>query len=166
MTSQFSIRPLEKTDADWIYEACQDSELQRWTEIPKPYERHHAIDFASTMSGDVEVWVIQGEKPVGVIGVHSINPISRIAEIGYWTAPWGRKQGAMRSGLLQFIEKMKLNPDVATIHATIADGNIASRKTAESAGFQLLGAAERSCNCGGEQVAAVLYGARIKASLI
>ena len=166
MSPQFSLRPLRGSDSDWIYEACQDSELQRWTEIPKPYERHHAIDFAATMSGDVEVWVIEKERPVGVIGVHSINPLSRIAEIGYWTAPWGRKQGAMRAGLTKFIEKVKQNPDVAEIHATIAEGNLASRKTAESVGFQLIGAAERSCNCGGEQVAAVLYVARIKSSLL
>ena len=166
MSAHFTLRALHETDAEWIYEACQDSELQRWTEIPKPYERHHAIDFARTKSGDVEVWVIESDRPVGVIGVHSINQLTRVAEIGYWTAPWGRKQGAMRDGLMQFIEKMKPNPDVAEIHATIAEGNIASRKTAESAGFQLLGPAERGCNCGGEQVAAVLYGARIKASLI
>ena len=166
MSVQFTLRALNEADADWIYEACQDSELQRWTEIPKPYERHHAIDFAKTMSGDIEVWVIESDRPVGVIGVHSINQLTRVAEIGYWTASWGRKQGAMRNALIQFIEKMKLNPDVAKIHATIAEGNIASRKTAESAGFQLLGPAERGCNCGGVQVAAVLYGARIKASLI
>ena len=166
MSAQFSLRALHEADADWIYEACQDSELQRWTEIPKPYERHHAIDFAKTMSGDVEVWVIERDRPVGVIGVHSINQLSRVAEIGYWTAPWGRKQGAMRNALMQFIEKMKMNPDVAEIHATIAEENIASRKTAESAGFQLLGPAERSCNCGGEQVSAVLYGIQIKASLL
>ena len=166
MNSHFILRPLHENDVDWIYEACQDSELQRWTEIPKPYERHHAIDFAKTMSGDVEVWVIERERPVGVIGVHSINQLTRVAEIGYWTAPWGRIQGAMRNGLMQLIEKMKLHRDVAEVHATIAEGNLASRKTAESAGFELLGPAERGCNCGGEQVAAVLYGVRLKASLL
>ena len=166
MITQFTLRPLDPSDADWIFDACQDAEILKWTEIPRPYLKQHAIDFATTLSGDVEVWVIESNRPLGVIGVHSINPITRIADIGYWCAPWGRRQGAISNGLAQFIAKMKTNPDVAVIQATIAEENVASRKTAESAGFQLLGPAERSCNCGGEKVSAVLYEYRLKASLL
>ena len=162
MTSHITLRPLAPTDADWIFEACQDQEIMKWTQIPRPYTHHHAVDFATTLSGDVEVWVIEGDRPLGVIGVHSINPATRIADIGYWCAPWGRRQGAMRSGLIQFMEKMKANPDVAIIQATIAESNIASRKTAESVGLVLTGAAPRSCNCGGEEVSAVLYEITLK----
>ena len=164
MTSHFTLRPLAPTDADWIFEACQDQEILKWTQIPRPYTHHHAVDFATTMSGDVEVWVIEGERPLGVIGVHSINPATRIADIGYWCAPWGRRQGAMKNGLTQFLAKVKENPDVAIVQATIAESNIASRKTAESTGFTLTGAAERSCNCGGEEVRAVLYEITLKES--
>ena len=162
MTSQFTLRPLAPTDADWIFEACQDQEILTWTQIPRPYTHHHAVDFATTKSGDVEVWVVESDRPLGVIGVHSINPATRIADIGYWCAPWGRRQGAMRNGLTQFLAQMKKNPDVAIIQATIAESNIASRKTAESVGFILTGAAERSCNCGGEEVSAVLYEISLK----
>ena len=162
MTTHFTLRPLAPTDADWIFEACQDQEILTWTQIPRPYTHHHAVDFATTKSGDVEVWVIEGARPLGVIGVHSINPATRIADIGYWCAPWGRQQGAMKNGLMQFFALMKKNPDVAIIQATIAETNIASRKTAESVGFTLTGAAERSCNCGGEEVSAVLYEISLK----
>jgi RimJ/RimL family protein N-acetyltransferase len=57
---------------------------------------------------------------------------------------------------------MENNRDVAVVQATIAESNLASRKTAESAGFTLVGAADRSCNCGGEEVSAVLYEISLK----
>ncbi len=157
MTSQFNLRPLAPSDADWIFEACQDQEILKWTQIPRPYTHHHALEFATTMSGDVEVWVVESDRPVAVIGVHSINPATRIADIGYWCAPWGRRQGAMKSGLTQFLSKIEKNPDVAIVQATIAESNLASRKTAEAVGFTLVGAADRSCHCGGEEVSAVNY---------
>jgi RimJ/RimL family protein N-acetyltransferase len=169
MTATFSLRPLAADDADWIFEACQDAEIQKWTQIPRPYTREHAVGFAKTLAGDVEVWVIESnsaEKPYGVIGVHSINPATRIADIGYWCAPWGRRKGAIKNGLQLFIEKMKSRNDVGAIQATIAEPNIASRKTAETAGFTLLGSADRNCNCGGEDISAVLYEMTLKPSLL
>ena len=169
MSTTFSLRPLRSDDSDWIYEACQDLEIQKWTQIPRPYTREHAVSFATTLSGDVEVWVIEsnsGEKPYGVIGVHSINPATRIADIGYWCAPWGRRKGAIKNGLQLFIEKMRNRKDVGAIQATIAEPNIASRKTVETVGFTLLGSADRNCNCGGEDISAVLYEITLKTSLL
>jgi len=169
MTVTFSLRPLATDDADWIFEACQDAEIQKWTQIPRPYTQEHAVNFAKTLAGDVEVWVIESnsaEKPYGVIGVHSINPATRIADIGYWCAPWGRRKGAIKNRLQLFIEKMKSRNDVGAIQATIAEPNIASRKTAETAGFTLLGSADRNCNCGGEDISAVLYEMTLKPSLL
>jgi len=134
-----------------------------------PTLSEHAVSFAKTLAGDVEVWVIESksaEKPYGVIGVHSINPATRIADIGYWCAPWGRRKGAIKNGLQLFIEKMKSRNDVGAIQATIAEPNIASRKTAETAGFTLLGSADRNCNCGGEDISAVLYEMTLKPSLL
>ena len=157
MTSTFTLRPLAATDADWIFDACQDPEIQKWTQIPRPYTREHAVGFATTKSGDVEVWVIESDRPVGVIGVHSINPLTRIADIGYWSAPWGRRKGAMKNGLQQFLAKASSSPDIAFVQATIAENNLASRATAEAVGFALLGPSERGCNCGGEVVEAVIY---------
>ena len=169
MTVTFSLRPLAADDADWIFEACQDAEIQKWTQIPRPYTHEHAVSFAKTLAGDVEVWVIESnsaEKPYGVIGVHSINPATRIADIGYWCAPWGRRKGAIKNGLQLFIEKMRNRKDVGAIQATIAEPNIASRKTVETVGFTLLGSADRNCNCGGEDISAVLYEITLKTSLL
>jgi RimJ/RimL family protein N-acetyltransferase len=61
---------------------------------------------------------------------------------------------------------MKSRNDVGAIQATIAEPNIASRKTAETAGFTLLGSADHNCNCGGEDISAVLYEMTLKPSLL
>jgi RimJ/RimL family protein N-acetyltransferase len=165
MTATFSLRPLAADDAEWIFEACQDLEIQKWTQIPRPYTREHAVGFAKTLAGDVEVWVIDSdsaEKPYGVIGVHSIDKVSMSALIGYWIAPWGRRQGAMKAGLKLYSEKASAHPDIASIRATIAEENIASRRSAESVGFALTGDSDESCNCGGVDVKAVTYEWRVK----
>ena len=165
MTANFSLRPLNANDADWIFEACQDAEIQKWTQIPRPYTREHAVSFTKTLSGDVEVWVIKSDhaiKPFGVIGVHSIDKVSMSALIGYWIAPWGRRQGAMKAGLKLYAEKASANPDIASIRATIAHENIASSRSAESVGFALTGESNESCNCGGVDVKAVTYELRVK----
>ena len=165
MTSQFTLRPLAPSDADWIFEACQDLEIQKWTQIPTPYTREHAVGFATTLSGDVEVWVIENvnaKKPFGVIGVHSIDPVSMTALIGYWIAPWGRRQGAMKAGLKLYAEKAAVHRDIASIRATIAVENIASRRSAETVGFVMLPDSNESCKCGGIDVKAVTYDWKVK----
>ena len=41
---------VEPTDAEWIFEACQDAAIQRWTRVPRPYLRSHADEF---VAGDI-----------------------------------------------------------------------------------------------------------------
>lgn len=41
-----SLRPWEPDDADPVYEACQDPEIQHWIPlIPRPYRREDAVAF-------------------------------------------------------------------------------------------------------------------------
>ena len=72
----------------------------------------------------------------------------------------------MKNGLLKFLELAKSRSDIGAIEATIAENNLASRRSVESVGFQLIGAADRGCNCGGEQVSAVQYEIVLKPSLL
>ena len=40
-----TLRPPDEADIDAIYQACQDPEIQRWTGVPSPYHREHAIAY-------------------------------------------------------------------------------------------------------------------------
>ena len=83
------IRDIKQTDASWIFDACQDEQIQYWTTVPKPYLMQHAVSFTNNELNEFKIWVIENEdsKPVGVISIHTVDE-QGAAEIGYWVAPW------------------------------------------------------------------------------
>jgi uncharacterized protein YhfF/predicted acetyltransferase len=152
------LRNLESSDAEWITRACHDEEVQRWTKVPRPYTREHAESFIKDKNGELAAWAIidsRSQEPVGVIGIHHV--VNGIASIGYWIAPWGRKSGGA-STALRIIPTLARRIDKAhTLHATIAETNTASRRTAERAGFELIGNSAESCPDGSSLILGLTY---------
>lgn len=140
-----TLRDLRVDDADWIYDACQDADIQRWTLVPRPYLREHAESFVTTGAGEFRNWVIVSaeSRPVGMISVHSID--DGVASIGYWVAPWGRGVGAASAALGLVIDELRDMSGVTAVTAAIAEGNTASRRTVEACGFVV----EARVPCGG-----------------
>jgi hypothetical protein len=54
----FSFRDPTLDDVDWITEACQDSEILRWTVVPRPYTKDHARSFVADHAGELHAWAI------------------------------------------------------------------------------------------------------------
>ncbi|MGH3450260.1 MAG: GNAT family N-acetyltransferase, partial [Haloechinothrix sp.] len=44
------LRPWQPQDAEAVYRACRDPEIQRWTTVPSPYLREHAEHFVTVVS--------------------------------------------------------------------------------------------------------------------
>ena len=152
------LRSLESADAEWIYQACQDEEVQRWTKVPRPYTREHAESFIENKNGELAAWAIidsRSQEPVGVIGIHHV--INGVASIGYWVAPWGRKSGAASTALRIIPTLARRIGKAHTLHATIAETNTASRRAAERAGFTVIGNAADMCPDGAEVTQGLLY---------
>mgnify|MGYP006287237513 CR=1 FL=1 len=150
------LRNVELTDADWIFDACQDPTIQRWTRVPRPYLRSHAEEFVAGGTPEVMKWVIcSDEQPIGLIGVHSID--DGVAEIGYWVAPWGRGQRAVSQSIELVAEHLLATSSVTTIQAIIAEGNIASRRSAELAGLTEFAQRTEGCPDGDELTNAIVY---------
>lgn len=152
------LRDLHPSDADWITLACQDAEVQRWTKVPRPYTREHAESFVINKNGELAAWAIidsRSQEPVGVIGIHHV--INGVASIGYWVAPWGRKSGAASTALRIIPTLARRIGKAHTLHATIAETNTASRRTAERAGFTLIGTSADSCPDGSASATGLLY---------
>ena len=82
------LRELQSSDAQWIFDACQDGEIQYWTTVPRPCLIEHAQSFANGEFPEYKIWVIENceGEPVGVISIHTVDD-DGIAEIGYWIAP-------------------------------------------------------------------------------
>jgi len=152
------LRNLESSDAEWITRACQDEEVQRWTKVPRPYTREHAESFIKNKNGELAAWAIidsRSQEPVGMFGIHHV--INGVASIGYWVAPWGRKSGAASTALRIIPTLARRIGRAHTLQATIAETNIASQRTAERAGFTLIGNSADSCPDGSSSAPGLTY---------
>jgi len=151
------LRSVELTDADWIFDACQDPTIQRWTRVPRPYLRSHADEFVRGGTPEVMKWVIcADEQPIGLIGVHTIDD-DGVAEIGYWVAPWGRGQRAVSQSIEMVAAHLLAMGSVTTIQAIIAEENSASRRSAELAGLTEFAQRAEGCPDGDELSNAIVY---------
>ena len=156
----FEIREPMLMDAEWITQACQDIEIQRWTLVPRPYKREHALGFIANTINETHRWVIEQQdsrEAVGVVSIHTINPDTGDADTGYWIAPWGRCRGAATHALL-LVEQFALTiPSINSLSAHIAETNAASRATASRAGFVNMGSTPEPCPDGENLVPALTY---------
>lgn len=154
------LRDLSPADAAWIHEACQDAEIQRWTLVPRPYLRTHAESFVIDGAGDRRVWVVEriaDARAVGVVSVHSVT--DGVADIGYWIAPWGRREGAGSSAVAMVRDEVASWNGVRSAIARIASTNVASQSTVRRAGFAIdSSCVAGSCPDGDRQVDAVTFG--------
>jgi len=154
-----TLRELRADDADWIFDACQDPEIQRWTRVPRPYLRSHAEEFASGGGiAELAVWAVcDDERPIGMIGVHSIDSTSGDAEIGYWIAPWGRGWRATSSAIELVAAWADTRGDARSLTAKIAVGNLASQRSVERAGFAEVERIVDGCHDGDSPSVAILF---------
>ena len=152
------LRTLQSSDAEWIYLACQDTEVQRWTQIPRPYTREHAKSFVADQNGERLANAIINSRtgePAGVAGIHHIK--DGLATVGYWIAPQARRAGAASTALKILPSIAKRLGDVQTVRAIIAETNVASRATAERAGFKIARKSAEQCPDGATQTTALDY---------
>lgn len=152
------LRPLQSSDAEWIYHACQDAEVQRWTQIPRPYTRDHAKSFVADQNGELLANAIINSRtgePAGVAGIHHIK--NGVATVGYWIAPQARRAGAASTALKILPTIARRLGDAQIVRAIIAETNVASRATAERAGFKVARKSAEQCPDGAAQTTALDY---------
>ena len=152
------LRTLQSSDAEWIYLACQDTEVQHWTKIPRPYTREHAKSFVVDQNGELLANAIIDSRtgePAGVAGIHHIK--DGLATVGYWIAPQARRAGAASTALKILPSIAKRLGDAQTVRAIIAETNVASRATAERAGFKIARKSAEQCPDGATQTTALDY---------
>ena len=131
------LRPLTKEDVAWIFDACQDVAIQRWTLVPRPYLLEHAAWFVENHP-EYRVMVIEeseSSRPLGVVSIHEVETNSREASIGYWIAPWGRGVRAASQGVELLIDAIEPGENIRSLVAYVAEENTASCRTVERAGF-------------------------------
>jgi RimJ/RimL family protein N-acetyltransferase len=137
------LRPWRPDDAESVFAACQDPDIQRWTMVPVPYLRDHASSFVaevapsdwSSRRGAPFAVVGNDGRLLGSCGVVRVDAPHRLGEIGYWVAPWARTKG-VASGAVRLATSWAMDElGLARLELHIEPENVASCAVAERAGY-------------------------------
>ena len=147
-----TLRLLTAADADDVTEACQDAETLRWLPLPRPYTRANAEWFIGTFgpgqreSGAGVVFAIEtAGRLAGVIDLKHVDWGARVAEVGYWVAPWARGRGVAAQATRVLSEWAIRDHGFERVELFAATGNAASQRVAQNAGFVREGVARNAC---------------------
>jgi RimJ/RimL family protein N-acetyltransferase len=150
-----ALRPPVLDDVDVITEACQDPEIPRWTRVPAPYTREHAIEFVERSARtwkqgtDAPFVIVDTEtgELLGAIGVHRFGGEDDGPEVGYWLKRDARGRGLATRALRLATDWVAKELGVRLLlQADVR--NHASRRVAEKVGFAFVGEANAPPGCG------------------
>jgi RimJ/RimL family protein N-acetyltransferase len=130
-----------------------DREISRWTRVPWPYERRHAEEFLERehlgwKAGTDATWAITDATSgavLGGVGVHRLGGsfVARSSllpdEVGYWLSADARGRGCATRAVVLVADWVLRDLRRPTLNLQVGDGNDASRRVAERAGFEYLG---------------------------
>jgi RimJ/RimL family protein N-acetyltransferase len=147
-----TLRPWRVDDADAVYRACQDPDIQRWTQVPVPYTRADAEGFVTEFApaawrggtGVVFAVVDGSDSLLASIGVVDLDRPNRSCEIGYWVAPDARRHGVASGATALLSAWVGEAFDVDRVELYTAPENVASQGVAARAGFRRDGEAEHA----------------------
>lgn len=94
------LRPKAPGDADAVTAACRDPEIPRWTQVPSPYTRAHAVEYLARVNTDAAAGTAVGLHAVdpdgALLGSFALMELDRepgYGEIGYWVVAEARGRG-------------------------------------------------------------------------
>jgi RimJ/RimL family protein N-acetyltransferase len=143
------LRPLRSSDVPACVRACRDPESVRYTTVPDPYEQTHAESFIRTYApgvwarGTEAVFAIADadDELVGTMALrlHGDELFTPTGDVGYLMGPWARGRGYASAALRTLCDWGFANLALRRIEWQAYVGNVASRATAERAGFRIEG---------------------------
>ncbi|MFC4949652.1 GNAT family N-acetyltransferase [Pseudonocardia sp. GCM10023141] len=134
-------------DVDDMIAMGTDPETVRWTTVPTPYERSHALDWVELSAGErprdatAHRWAIEaadGSTPrfAGNIDLR----LDGAPDLGYALAPWARGRGLMQRAVRLVTAWAFDALGLPVVHWSAHAGNFASWRVAHACGFTYQGA--------------------------
>jgi RimJ/RimL family protein N-acetyltransferase len=162
-TGPYTLRPWVPSDVAWIYDACQDREIQRFIPVPRPYRAADAVAFlqqsiARRADGSAYCFAITATDTDELMGSIAVRPgDGPMGNVGYWVAALARGHGVASTALDGLARWSFDGLGLATVWLEVAATNLASRRVAERAGFTRAGRPTSGCPDGDEVVASLVY---------
>ncbi len=149
----FTLRLPRAEDVSWIFHACQDEDIQRFTTVPSPYAPADAIAWVGAAG---EQWsqgtelrflvaLTESGELLGAAGLNLTHGDGR-AEIGYWVERDARRRGVAAASI-RALERYAA--EVLHLRETflrIMEDNTASTAVALACGYVPSGPDPTLCN--------------------
>ena len=136
------LRPFVPADAVAIASACQDAEIARWTSLPSPYTLDHARQFVTLQEqwraeGSAFHFAVIDRRDASLGGSIGLDAIQRPpALVGYWVAPWARRQGFATRALPLVTSWALQSLHLNVVELVTKIGNEPSERVAANAGYK------------------------------
>jgi RimJ/RimL family protein N-acetyltransferase len=149
------LRPPESGDVDAVFAYCNDPEAARFTTLPWPYERRHAVEWIEestrcwadgARASFVVVDVASGDL-VGSIGLVRLDRDVDVAEVGYLVKRDARGRGVAPRAVRLVTDWVLRDLGFARLELQTDVRNHASQRVAEKAGFRREGEVEPPERC-------------------
>lgn len=152
------LRPFLPGDADAVFAACQDDQIQRWTTVPSPYPRKTADWFVGSCAdfweADNPTFACVDAASGELLGSFDLQECA--AEegplIGFWVAPGARRRGIAVTAVQRLARWAFEELALPRVRWSAYVGNAPSRRVAERAGFVIEGMARLGLEQRGERM--------------
>lgn len=148
----YTLRLPRAEDVSWVFHACQDEAIQRFTDVPTPYRPSDAVDWVHRAAewcrmGSQLHFVVARTETGELLGAASLklDGADGRGELGYWVERYVRREGVARSAIQALEIHARDVLLLSEIVLRIAEGNAASRALALSCGYRLTGQHAEPC---------------------
>lgn len=154
-TERLELRPLRIDDGPALLPLIANWDVVRWlARVPWPYTAAHMDDYLARVTGDadsarVPLVIVLDDSPIGqivVVGQSGGGQPDRDGGVGFWLGQPYWKRGYLSEALRALTEhEFASRPDVEAIHSGWFEGNAASARVHEKAGFCITGRRMHHC---------------------
>jgi ribosomal-protein-alanine N-acetyltransferase len=158
-----ALRRWRSSDIKGIVEMCRDAEIVRWTRVPSPYKDGDAENAIAAQERGWEDGTSYGfgvvdaasDRLLGSIDVRIVA--EGIGDVGYLVSAEARRKGVGKRALLLVSRWAFEELGLVRLQIAIRPENVASRRLADSCGYQLEGVLRSWLDIKDERVDVAMY---------